>query len=545
MYRNSTALSGAAIANAYGGGIRERDWSIQHYGGFEAVTFHPVACVRFRPNEGGQVMTNVDLSLAPVTGYLRSKISVQAVQVFVPYQALDKLENPDDEHGGNTEAIKKRFTAGIAGIGLEEENVISKACYAHGIQTGSGIMVQKSIRLAYIAAVNHLRQTIYHGADLLENDVNEIVRATLAASVLQRFDGVLDPEPLSDGAINLTGELPVKGIYGLEAYPGQVQLASTNSSMVDANGDPAPQGTRSSAAWAGDLSGGSNHRIYVEREADGRVKVSSDLSGAGEFTLRDLMEGQRMEQLIRGFAQIVTDDPVHGEEAVRRALYDLTMDVRDVPQVMFNQNYQISAQPHQPMDAAGVNEVSGHFKMMDTFGTIVPRTELGGQLITMLVVRPLERMARQPDPAQTEVWQPINRVHDELQLDPVKLTRADLESDVSPSNRDTESFHTGHNRIKLSYSASGINEAQTNSSVEMKSSMWDFAIPVGLTPENINYPDVLPSDFMYPFAYWNGHEAEYTISQTARIATKLAAGPSPIERLQIFADEPELLIGEE
>jgi len=536
MNRNSTALSSAAIANAYSGGVRTRDWSIQHYGGFDAVTFQPVACCRFRPNEGGQVITPISVSLAPVSGELRSKVNVQVLQVFVPYQALDKLENPENEHAGNTEAIKKNFTAGLAGIGLEAENAITKACYSHGIQTGAGVMVQKSIRLAYIAACNHMRQTVYHDAELLENDHTGFVRATLSASVLQRFDGVLDPEPLADGAINLTGDLPVTGIYGRSANPGEV---TSNTSFVDANGDSAV-GDRVSFAW----DAAAQHQILVSRREDGSVAVEADLSGAGEFTLRDLMEGRKMEGLIRGFAEIVKNDPVHGEEAVRRALYGLSMDVRDVPQVMFNQTYQLSPQMHQPMDAAGVNEISGHFQMSDSIGTIVPRTELGGQLITMLVVRPLERMARQPDPAQTEVWQPINKVHDELQLAPVKLTRAQLESDVSAADRDTDSFHTGHNRIKLSYSASGVNEAQTDSSVQLKSSMWDYSIPVGLTPQNINYPETLPDGFMYPFAYWNGAEAEYTVMQSASIVTTLAAGPSPIERLELFSDNPELLTGE-
>lgn len=533
---SSSALARSTISRNFSSAVTTRNWGVEHYGGFNAVEFQPLACARFRGNEGGQFVTNFGLQLAPVSGHLRSTANAQVIQVYVPYEAIHKMDNPDDEYSGLTEAIRRRFVAGEDGIGLEPENVISRACYAHGKQTGTGINVQKSIRLAYNCAVNHIRQTLYTDADLLDKDDNSIVKATLGASILQRFDGALDPEPLADGAINLTGKLPIMGIHGRAADPG-ANYSSVGGGLVDANGDPSDVSSSSATHMDRNFD-----QIFIDRDPDtGVVAMSADLSAAGEITLRDLMRSRIQESAIRGFAKVVQDDPVHGEDAVARALIGLRMDVSDVPQVLFNQTYQMTAKTHQPMDAAGVNSISGHFSLNDSFGVVVPTTELGGQLITIAVVRPLERLSRQPDPAQTEVWSTINIVQEQMELDPVVVTRAELESDVAVTDMETDSFYVGHNRLAHDYHASGANKSAQNSYAETQSSMWQFNIPVGVTPQNINYPDDLGPNFMYPFAFWDGFEVEYYIDQRAKIATTLPLGPSPIERLQLFADQPDLI----
>ncbi len=46
---------------------------------------------------------------------------------------------------------------------------------------------------------------------------------------------------------------------------------------------------------------------------------------------------------------------------------------------------------------------------------------------------------------------------------------------------------------------------------------------------------------MYPFFNWSGGHAEYTIDQVAAISTSLAKGPNPIEKIQLFADDPTLV----
>jgi len=199
---------------------RLRPWSVAHFGGMQVVKLHPLAICKFGPDEGGTVQTNLDLMLAPVDGHMRSKAYAEVVQVFVPYQAIEVLERDDLLDAGVTEMTKRRLMAGTV-IGLEDEGEISQAVFVHPRSVGGAKRVSKTVRLAYLAAVNHLRRMAYYDATLLGKTSTSIKPAILTANVLERFDGVLDPERQIDGAINLTGELHVKGIGSFStAYNG-------------------------------------------------------------------------------------------------------------------------------------------------------------------------------------------------------------------------------------------------------------------------------------------------------------------------------------
>lgn len=279
--------------------------------------------------------------------------------------------------------------------------------------------------------------------------------------------------------------------------------------------------------------------VGVEQDPDNGSfpKVVAETSGADNLTLRDMIESQKLDALIRKFAAIRKDDPVNGEEAIERALYGISVDYDHNCQVMYRHVHEIAAIHRQPTDGASINDVSGHFELNTSFATLVPRGELGGQLVTLVSLKPVETLLAQPDPAQTESWELVNRIHDETELDEVLLTRADLESGVAAVDEDTSAFWTGHNSIKHNYGTQGPNVQQTTG-VQMKSSMWTYEVPTSVTPENVSYP---ASITMYPFFNWSGGHAEYTVSQVAAISTHLAKGPNPIEKIALFADDPTLV----
>jgi hypothetical protein len=516
-----------AVRNAFNGQRRLRPWTNTHFGGLEAAKAHPLAICRFRPDEGGTVSTALDVGLAPVAGYMRSKAYVHVSQIFVPYQAIEKMELDTQEDAGVTEMTRRRLMAG-EGIGLEDEGVITKAANIHPKSIGGAKRVTKTARLAYLCAVNHLRKVAYYNATMVAKTETAILPAILTANILDRFNGVLDPERLIDGAINLTGELPVKGI------------SKRTQNFGAAHQGYGSGGENTDYASSSPMSNASQDYIFEVEEDPanpGYPNIRVDMDGASEVTLRDMMESQKLDDLIREFAGMIKKDPINGEEVVARSLYGISVDFDHNCHSLYDQIHELTAQHVQPTDGPSVNDVSGHFKLKTRIGTVVPRSELGGQLVTLVMVKPLETLSKQPDPAQTEAWQLVNRVHDETELDEQLLKRSDLESDLAAQDEDQDAFWVGHNSIKHNYATQGPNAQQT-AAVEMQSSMWVYEIPTSVTPSNVNYPETID---MYPFFNWNGAHAEYTISQVAAISTSLAKGPNPVERIQLFADDPTLI----
>lgn len=529
------------VSNAFDGRRRLRNWRNTHFGGMQAVKSHPLAMCRFRPDEGGTVNTRLNVKLAPVSGYMRSNAYVDLYQIFVPYQAIEKMWLDTQDDAGVTEMTKRRLMEGNF-CPLGGESQISKACNIHPRSIGGSKRVSASHHHAYNAAVNHLRRAAYYDAEQLPKTNYVIQPAILSANVLARFNGVLDPERQIDGAINLTGTLPLKGI-GRKSANTVTPLANINSyePIVPTDGT-ASNGTETELEnypnayevnaddWSNDL--------VIRVSDNGIPQLFVDMEGTSEVTLRDMMKSQVIDGMIRGFAKILKDNPTHGEEIIERALYGLTVDFDDECQVLYHKTHTLSPMHQRPTDGASINDVSAHFELNTAFSTFVPRSELGGQLITIAMIKPVETLEAQPDPAQTEGWKLVNRVHDETQLDEVLLTRADLESDVAVADEDQPAFWVGHNALEHNYVTRGAN-AQQVAGVEVKSSMWTYEIPSSVTPENVSYPAA--GIDMYPFFNWSGAHAEYTIDQVATISTSLAKGPNPVEKIQLFADDPTLV----
>lgn len=534
--KNATKRASDVLYRTFGSDIAARYWDIHHTGNLDAVTFEPVAISRLDPGEGGTFYTDFSVKLAPVNGEMRSAANVEVVQVFVPYPATIKLDNPDDNTAGIIEVIRQKWAAGDPIMGFEPVNDITKSAYSHGMEMGDGVKTHKSVRLAYIAAVNHMRKRVYHRADLLDSTCMTPVPATMLQTTLQRFNAALDPEPLAEGSINLTGFLPVKGIYGNPNAPGAgpgVRLTA-DAELIDV------------PAVSHAYNDHPNDHIYVARNGDGSVAMYSDLSGAGEVKMMDLVRARQAEKVVRKLNAIALSDPEHGQEAAHRAIYGLQLERADDCVVTYQFNYQIKPAYHRPTDASGAGMITTHYQVDDNFTTIVPRTECGGQLVTMIVIRPDEGLHYQPDPIQTRPFVPRNRIHDAMALEPEIVTRGELEQNLPPSLRDMPVFWAGHNQMRRYYSSRGVNEHRTPYNVMVDSMMWRYTIPAGVTPQNINYPDVLPDDFYYPFANWEGRDkAIYSVFQQATVVGPQVYGPAPIERMELLQENPGLIYQEE
>ena len=519
------------VRHAFDGRRRLAKWRNNHFGGMSAVQAHPLMALKLDPGEGATVTTDVAVNLAPVSGYMRTNAYCHVVQVFVPYQAIEKLELEEQEDAGVTEMTRRRLEQG-QGIGLEDENVFTKAMNIHPISNAGQNKVVKSARLAYIAAVNHLRKASYHlAATAKPQTVTDLLPAVLTANILERMNGVLDPERNIDGAINLTGDLPVKGI----GFRAGNSLAMDGFNVRETgDGDPVSY----SFGRYGNHSGEALEVVFEDDGGRKRPNIRVDMSGTSELTLRDMMVSQTIDKLIRGFAQIIQDDKVNGEAKVARALYSLQVDYDSNCQVLYDQIYELTPSHHRPTDGPSVNDVSAHFALEDTFSVVAPTSELGGELITIAMIKPLETKVPQPDPRHTRPWKLVNIVQDETQLEEELLTRRELEVAPGIANEDAPAMWVGHNALLHDYSTVGPNEQQIFET-EMKSTMWTFPVPTSVTPENVSYP--ADGIDMYPFHNWNGRHAEYTIDQRALISTTHAKGPNPIERIELFRDQPELL----
>lgn len=536
----------SAIMSAFNGKRRLRKWSNTHYGGMEAAKEWPLAMCAIRPDEGGTIQTNLNVKLAPVAAYMSSSAYVDVKQIFVPYQAIEKMWLSEQEDAGVTEMTRRRMEAGQV-VGLAGTSDISRACNIHPKTVGAHangdlqLRVSGTVYRAYNCAVNHLRKVAYHKAEQLGDTDVSIAPAVLTANVLDRYNGVNDPEKLVDGAINLTGELAVTGIGRLETDGDGAIPEESNVSVVEHDGTVK---TYDSAAWAGRDDTSQSFFVELGDNAPHAPQLKVGLSGADEISLRSMIESQKLDRLVRYFAKLIEQNPTHGEDMVARAIQGLSVDFDSDCQVVYRKVFELTPKHYRPTDGDSINEISAHYQLDTSFATMVPRSELGGQLVTLVSVKPLETVGKQPDPFQTSNWELVNRIHDETQLDEQLVVRGDLESAVDAADKDQPVFWIGHNGLRHDYVTACANEHETPQ-VQLQSSMWEYQIPTGVDETNVNYPEDFAQNHMYPFYNWNGPHAEYVISQRALISTHLAKGPDPVERIQLLADDPSLVHEEE
>ena len=158
------------------------------------------------------------------------------------------------------------------------------------------------------------------------------------------------------------------------------------------------------------------------------------------------------------------------------------------------------------------------------FTVPVPKTELGGIVITFATLKPDETISSQPHPILSEPWGAINYAADQFKIDPVPVTIRELDADCAQSDEGTVAFYTGNNELKRNYVNYGFTRNLDLDDVANKTALWQYEIPASVTPEGVLYPESLEH---YPFADQQAEVCTYVINSSCTIST-------PIEYLSLI-----------
>lgn len=503
-------------------------------GRFRGGKLAPVMAVAVRGSEGGMLSQTATIELDPIAGRLLTAVYAEMISVFVPVPAIDLIKDPAAAYAGMAEVIRQKLLTGNPLFGLETEGEISKRCDVEPRSIGGVKKVNEMVRLAHNAAVNHLRLRIYHKATQLAHTNTAVTPALLSSTVLDRFNGVLDPDDRINGQVQLNIPdmiLPLSGfgmagtVSGTDPAAVAVRGATSAQDWTTATGNTVQTSSVSSGLRVKMTGSGTTARPDVFAALNGAT--------AGNISLIDFFNAETMDRLTRTMGEIIEADPVLGEENVLRWAHGLSVETGKNPFVIHEQRQQFGRTIVPAMDSAGVaaDTMRSDMMLQMNFTVPVPKTELGGIIITFLTVKPEETLATQPHPILSDNWGLDNFVADELALDPVPVTFRELDSGVAAGSEATVAFYTGLNALKQNYVRWGFNRHLNPTTVAAKSAIWQLQVPLSVTPDSVIYPDDISH---YPFADQNAEVAQYTISSTLSLATPMILGPSPVETLPII-----------
>jgi hypothetical protein len=449
-------------------------------GRFRGGKLAPVMATAIRGNEGGMLSQNITLELDPIAGRMITPIKGEMMAVFVPVQAIDAIKDPNAAYPGMTEVIREKLLSGNPLFGLENEGEISKRCGVNPRSIGGAKRVNEMVRLAHNAAVNYLRQRKYDKATLLAASNTAVTPAIISQTVLDRLNGVLDPDDRINGAVQLdlpTMQLPVSGI----SQTNNGTFAATSAS------------TTATATGIEVGGGGTSARIVAARKsgnpAGTELNIYATLNGttAGNVSLTDFYNAEKMDALTRQMREIVDENPEYGEEMVLRWAHGLNVDNAKVPFVIAEKAMMFGRSLVGATDTAGINgDVMRSDMMLEmSFSVPVPKTELGGIIITFACLKPDETLSGQPHPFLSDVWGAENFVADELALDPVPVTIRELDADCTSAQETTVALYTGHNQLKATYVDYGLNRHLNPTTVANKTALWQIKVPMSVTPDSI------------------------------------------------------------
>lgn len=508
-----------------------RRYSRTLVGRFRGGKLNPVMAEAIRGNEGGLLSQQVTLELDPIAGRMITPITGELISVFVPVQAMDALKNPEGDHAGLTEVIREKLLTGAPLFGLEDENEISKRCGVNPRSISGVKKVNEAVRLAHNAAVNYLRQRKYAYATKILGTSTAITPALIGQTVLDRFNAVLDPDDRINGAFDLTFNLPAMTL------PVTGITQSNANSAANAAANHTSNATGIEIANSGAASTG---KLTFKRKAGNPAGTELDInatfaavSTSNQVSLVDFYNAEKQDALTRIMRQIVDDNPEYGEEMVLRWAHGLMVDAGKVPFVIHEQTAIFGRQIVPAMDTAGVEDDVMRSDMMlsMSFNVPVPKTELGGIVITFVCLKPDETIGSQPHPILSDVWGVDNFVADELALDPVPVTMRELDSDVAAGSEATVSCYTGLNQVKATYVSYGLNRHLNPTTIENKTALWQLKVPLSVTPSTILYPDDLDH---YPFGSSAGEVCTYTVTSNVVLQTPMIIGPTPVETLAVI-----------
>lgn len=476
----------------------------------------PVNMTAVRSGENGVVRQQVIAELDPIVGRLQSEISLEIVQVMVPALAIDDAKG--GTMAGNTDALRDRLSLGEAIFGLENRNDISMRAGIVSKPIGGVRKVSEAVRLAHNVAVNFLRKRRYISATQIEMSNTGITPALLSSTVLDRLNGVLDPEDRINGAVDLSGQFPVKGLGfdGSSAYQ--------NSSVVryEADGEK-----RTYPAHIDTNLDANSDRISVEAQLiNGQWFPKLFANFEGQLSLRDFYVAQRMDDAAREIDSILDQNPELGFEAVANIAHGLSVDTGKIPFVMYETTRTFTRGIQSAMDGPSLGDMQTSNLVALDFATPVPATEFGGVIVTFVSVKPDESLSSMPHPLLTDAWAQDNFLADEMAIDPVPVRAREIDANVSAGSEDTICLYVGNNHLRKRITSYGWTENTDTSTVAHKSAIWQYAIPASVSPSSIVYPDNLPH---YPFADQNAEVVTCHVTTQVAFNTPTIFGPSPIE----------------
>lgn len=360
--------------------------------------------------------------------------------------------------------------------------------------------------------------------------------ALLTRTALDLFAGVLNPDDYVNGKVPLTisgQSVPVRGVYF--DVGNSPENAAAGRSLLGVDGETVTTGMNTHTQI---LDAGT--RIAFKRDGAGTATgpdVRADMSAVeGEISLADLYNAETIDKLTRRMRAFIDANPVDGEEQILRWAFGLSVDSGKTPWLLSYKRQFFGQEFRRATDELGFQNETSESRngLRMEYAVPVPRTELGGIVVTFASVKPDETLLEQPHPILAAEWKVANQVAEELLIDPVPVTAREVDSSVDPADEGNIVFYTGYNGMKRNYTDYGFNREIDPGTVDGKNALWQYEIPISVSPENIVYPDDIPHD---PFYDTLAEVASYSLRSDAVVVTPMVFGPSPVEEVAVIRDE--------
>lgn len=478
----------------------------------------PAMATAFRESESGVVNQRVAVKLDSPAGMLLTPVTMQAISVYVPAQAIHAMKNDTTAYAGSDEVVRQELLSGNALFDLEAEGTVSKRLGVVPRSVSGTKYVNEAARLAHNCAVNYLRQRKYVNAVQLSKTDDYVTPALIGQTVLDRLNGVLDPEDRVNGAVQFDGRVSIRSRF----------MGAQSQYTYDAEGTATGSQSTSAPVIQEGTHGGLSGQYYEFPDIWGAFENGNAIS------LSDFYQAQKMDEAVRTMRQMVDNNPEHGEELVARFAHGLSVEVGKVPFVMYDQNVIANMSIKGAMDGANLDTYQTNIDAVVEFTVPVPATEFGGVMVTFVAVKPDETLASQPHPILSDAWAARNYLVDELAVDPVAVKIRDLNADCAAVDENTIALYVGNNHLLKNYVNYGFNRDIDMTKVANKSSIWQLEVPMSVTPQSVLYPTNLSH---YPFPDQTADVVQYNVSSRARINTPIIFGPAPVEELAAIETE--------
>lgn len=500
--------------------------AVRPSGMFKGGVLAPTGCTALLQSESAMVRHTLAVELDRIMGRMLTRMYIDVKVIYVPALAIERLKYP--EATGYEEAFRDKLVSGEEVFGLEAPNEISDRMDIEPRAIDGQLRVSEAPRLSYIAAVNWLRQKRKIDATLLDANHTGLAPALLSETILDRFRGALDPDPNVDGAVDLTGTIPVDGLGIYSAVAPDVNLQTNHATGTLTEPGYHVRGQNEPPV-------GTSTRLVVSTQEGGlNPNLRAVFGGEQSLSLRQFLQAERQDQLTREMARIVQEYPEHGEQLVTRWVHGLSVEANHLPWEVYSARVPLGRSLRNGMDGAGLDVRQTDHGVEIDFARVIPKTEFGGFIVPLVSLQPEEVIPAQPHPILSKSWRGRNFAADELAIAPEPVEMRELHSGVAQADENTRAFWTGRNELYRLYTRSGFNRHVDPTEVANQNAIWTTDIPMSVTADNINYPVLEHTPFQVTDP--DREVAFYTHSQVTDVATPIIYGPTPVERIDAIED---------